>query len=403
MKLGVILIAGLTALSACSNPAGVDARDAAVWISPDGNDWERVCHPSLGGSGEQQMLGLAFSGDRLVAVGTEIVDGERDAVVWLSEDGREWRRSTSVDLAGSGEQWLTDVAFTDFGWIAVGSAGRTRDLDAAIWVSDDGAAWTRAKSIPSFQGTGLQSANTVTQSGSVVFAGGRDVNDGALWRSDDGSTWEPVDAAAFGGDGLQNVLDLAVDGPGLWAAGEHDNDAAVWFLGDAGWVEIEAPGAFGGFGVQRVESVAVGHQTVVAVGEQFDYDRVFLGGGSEGTQDGAAWKMDAEENWHRVGGSDAFEGVGEQAMVSVISWQQGFVAVGFDLAGRGSVVEGIAEFGSGLDVDAEVWLSADGDDWLRVSHPSFGGEDWQDMFDVVEVPDVGLVAVGGDDFATACG
>jgi hypothetical protein len=403
MRLPILAVAIVTTMAACSSPVGADARDAAVWVSTDGYDWERVCHPSLGGPGEQQMLGVASSGSLLVAVGTEVVDGEREAVAWVSDDGRNWRRSGSEDLTGPGEQWLVDVGHTDLGWVAVGSIGRTRDQDAAVWTSPDGRAWTKATSIPSFHGAGHQSANTVMQWGSVVYVGGRDVNDGTLWRSIDAVSWESVDAPGLGGEGVQGVFDLAVIGRDMLAFGESGNDAAVWALDGSDWVAVDSPKVFGGYGRQQVGSVAVAGEQAVAVGFEFTYDRIFLGGGAEGTQDGAVWTMDSTGEWARISGSDSFAGIGEQAVVRAIDWEHGFMAVGYDLAGRGSVEEGIAGFGSGLDVDAAVWLSADGVEWTRVTDPSFGGDDWQDMYGVVEAPQGGLVAVGGDDLATACG
>ena len=403
MKLSLLVVALSVSLMACSSPGGDDASDAAVWVSSDGEEWERVCHPSLGGPGEQQMLGVTATDSLLVAVGSEVVDGDRDGVVWLSEDGRDWRRSDSEDLGGSGEQWIVDVAFTDVGLVAVGSVGRTRDQDAAFWTSDEGVVWDRAAAIPSFGGAGHQSVNSVVQSGGVVLAGGQNVNDGILWQTDDGSTWEKLDSPGLTGEGIQGVFGLTVTGRGILAVGESDNDGAVWLSDGSDWEIVNEPKAFGGYGRQRVNAVTAADQQVVAVGGDFSYDRIFLGGGSEGSLDGAVWAMGTDGSWMRVGGSDAFEGIGEQAANAVIPWEAGFMAVGYDLAGRGSVEEGIAEFGSGLDVDAAVWLSGDGVEWAKVIQPDFGGEDWQDMWDVVEVPGVGLVAVGGDDLATACG
>ena len=87
-------------------------------------------------------------------------------------------------------------------------------------------------------------------------------------------------------------------------------------------------------------------------------------------------------------------------MHRVVVWESRLIGVGYDLARGGNVEEGLAPFGSGLDVDAAVWTSSGGRAWTRVSSRALGGEDWQDIWDVVVVPEVGLIAVGGDDLGT---
>ena len=101
-------ISGVTAIADCTpdgecgstlalvavgfDRSGTDdfTRDAAVWVSPDGQTWRRVAHDesSLGGAGDQEMYDVASNGNRLVAVG---VASDRPAV-WISDDlGETWR------------------------------------------------------------------------------------------------------------------------------------------------------------------------------------------------------------------------------------------------------------------------------------------------------------------------
>jgi hypothetical protein len=38
--------------------------------------------------------------------------------------------------------------------------------------------------------------------------------------------------------------------------------------------------------------------------------------------------------------------------------------------------------------------------WTRANSQALGGDDWQDIWGVAVVPELGIVAVGGDDLGT---
>ena len=367
--------------------------------------WSRAPHRDrvFGGEGLQQMFGVAVGGPGLVAVGTDdSSDGFFDAAVWTSPDGITWSR-VPHDEAVFGEasdplshQQMIGIIAGGPGLVAVGLEFKDDDLDAAVWTSPDGIAWSRVPDDDTaLGGAGGQSMLSVTVGGPGLVAVGSEASavngfsDAAVWTSVDGITWTrvPDDDAVFGdtGDELSHQWMLAVTagGPGLVAVGEElagDFDAAVWTSVDGiTWSRIpNNNGVFGGESVQEMFAVTAGGPGLVAVGTDLAGD----GGGF----DAAVWTSVDGITWSRIpddGG--AFGGDGHESMVSVTIGGPGFVAVGVD------------ESAEELDKDAAVWISADGVTWSRVPHDEavFGGEDDQQMVTVI-VGGPGLVAVGGD-------
>jgi hypothetical protein len=124
--------------------------DAGVWISDDeGKAWDPVDDAALGGDGTQEILDATPFESGVLAVGTEVVDGEQRGVAWLSEDGSSWRRASDPNgvLAAPWPVSLNRVL--DLGrklkskgfpaFIVGGSAGGK----AAVWTSKDGDEWAR--------------------------------------------------------------------------------------------------------------------------------------------------------------------------------------------------------------------------------------------------------------------
>lgn len=124
-------------------PDGGFAVDAVVWVSPDGETWERIDSPVFGAGtddpdgepGNQWMTDVVTNGDRIVAVGYE----GYAAAVWTSVDGYTWERVVDDDLPpGTTDSYMDAVATYEGGLIAV---GRHRG-DAGVWLSPDGLDWT---------------------------------------------------------------------------------------------------------------------------------------------------------------------------------------------------------------------------------------------------------------------
>ena len=112
---------------------------AAVWLSPDGPTWTRVEDPTrvFGGDGPQAMADVVSDNGKLVAVGFRASEGDPDAAVWLSDDGRIWRPSSAsaAALQQPDRQLMRAATIGPQGLVAAGFAGAPFDLDAAVWTS----------------------------------------------------------------------------------------------------------------------------------------------------------------------------------------------------------------------------------------------------------------------------
>ena len=392
------LVAAFLMTSACGNALSDSQGDAAVWVSVDGVTWSRVNHPALGGPGDQQMTGVTRFGDLLVAVGINRLGGEVDGRVWLSEDGEEWRVVTDADLGGSGEQWIWSVIEAGPGLIAVGEIIDDDDADAVVWTSGDGVEWNRVTDLE-LGGLGDQRLTAVIAIEGTIIAAGSVEGDAAIWMSPDGISWSKIDdPGTFGGDGEQWISDLTTGGPGLVAVGADGTDAAVWASVDGStWERIRNADVLGGDGHQEILSISSGEHGFIAVGSITTYEKIyFLGRGAETTTEAAGWASEDGLIWVRVKDPTSLEGVGNRSMYTVTMWGSTVVAAGIDSADprAGEIFD--APYDSGQDVDAAIWLSTDGRSWTKIRSPALGGDDWQDIYDIVVFGD-SLVAVGGDD------
>jgi hypothetical protein len=157
----------------------------AVWSSFLSTTWRRVPHDEelFGSAGSVTMTAVAVGGPGFVAVGWDKSPPDLDAAVWWSEDGGlTWTRVPRLDLLREGEQVMRAVAETSSGLVAVGET----DGDAAVWISEDGIAWSPVQDDGTvFGGFGVQSMRGVVTFGEVLLAVGYDESggdqDAAVW------------------------------------------------------------------------------------------------------------------------------------------------------------------------------------------------------------------------------
>jgi len=126
--------------------AAGDGRDAAIWISSNGTKWTEVTGGALAGAGDQVLTRVYPTGStrrgfpKLVGGGFVVVNGDQNAVIWYSDDGRTWTRETSSQdqLGGPGAQAVGSIVAVDHGFplVAVGSDGSGKDGDAAVWAAE---------------------------------------------------------------------------------------------------------------------------------------------------------------------------------------------------------------------------------------------------------------------------
>jgi hypothetical protein len=135
---------------------------------------------------------------------------------------------------------MTSLLASDDGFFAVGWATVHSDLDAQVWTSEDGRAWSRLSYDEDvFGGDGDQLLWGLESSGGSYIAVGRDESgggsDAAVWTSEDGFEWTraPSDESVFGGDRAQEMRFVAAAEGRLvgagWDASGRREDAAIWW------------------------------------------------------------------------------------------------------------------------------------------------------------------------------
>ena len=278
-SMNAVVAGGRGFVAVGTSAPGLHKDDAAVWTSVDGQHWSRVADDSgvFTGSGDHQMLDVVVGGPGFVAVGSVGSVDEGVAAVWTSQDGLVWSRSDHDDgvFGGAGWQFMASVTLSGAGLVAVGGDGSGDDLDAAVWMSQDGLVWTRvADTDGALTGTGDQALASVTVGGSGLVAIGREKLggdfDSVVWVSPDGASWTRIDTGdVFGGPGDQVVAQVAEVSKDLMAVGYErieDRDAQVWESTDGvTWVKSTDPGLVAD-DIQELHGLAFGEQRIIAVG-----------------------------------------------------------------------------------------------------------------------------------------
>jgi len=229
-------------LVAVGRDTPAESIDGAVWMSEDGTTWVRQTSDFFGGPGHEDMVSVTNFGEDLVVVGFGTTEsGDRDAAVWVGSGG-QWTRIKDASLGHEGDQQMNAVLTAGPGLVAVGFDASEGDREAAVWTSSDGRNWERVPSATIFDGAGDQAMYSLTQVGSVVVAGGSsdtatgDTN-GAIWLSADGADWTRLSpasksAAALAGLARQRINSLVMFGRRLLAVGSEargqDDQAAGW-------------------------------------------------------------------------------------------------------------------------------------------------------------------------------
>jgi hypothetical protein len=318
---------------------------AAACSPSAGPGWTSATVPDGDGA---SIAGVAAGSASIVAVGQVAVAGESNhAAIWVSPDGKAWTRATD-DPSFSLSQ-MAGVAASASGYMAVGGACSSGECFAAqVWASSDGHAWHAVPAVPVESGSSAVTGAVAAGGAGWMVGGltfGSDPNDTApsIWTTPDGSTWThatvplpPADSSLGG-----SVGGLASNGGTQIAVGAvrsaTNRAAAVWLSTDNAttWTAVPPDPTFSG---SLMSAVVAGGPGFVAVG------RDGSGAAAWTSTDGSAWKQDAS--------GPGFAGA---QMTSVATRGGRFVAVGYD----GNT--------------ALVWTSADGLTWVQAPGTDMAG------------------------------
>lgn len=291
-------------------------REAAIWTTGDGRAWQRIPDDGdFGGAGGQEINSVTVFGGALVAAGTAGPAGDRDAAVWQSSDGAQWDRVPGLVAPGTDEviNRVTNISRELYaaGWRA---AGGEDGQDGAVWIFPTTLSLAAPVSDADFRGRGDQRISRVVQlDGVKLVALGFADGDAGVWISEDGRTWDRVNAAALGGDGSQEILDATTFDSGVIAVGTEVVDGqrrgAAWLSEDGsswkratdpdGVLAVPAPVTLNRvLDLEKLESKGLGFPA-------------FIAGGSAGG-DTAVWTSNDGDEWAREADSrGGLGGLGE--------------------------------------------------------------------------------------------
>jgi hypothetical protein len=161
-----------------------------VWLTADGRTWRRIDGDWLVGLIPDQVMSI---GDRLVMLARRDVPGDLDPVeLWTSEDGETWTNGPNpLGATGNGR-----AAAAGPSGILVRSQGKT------FTIGPDLRAWsTTTETWPSDVEIGEPAAGDGfwIQPGATGMGAASAVSKGAIWTSSDGASWEPASLTDPGG------------------------------------------------------------------------------------------------------------------------------------------------------------------------------------------------------------
>src|SRR5690606_20928965 len=137
------------------------------------------------GPGRQQAYGCAAGEDGFIVVGSDDRSGDSDARIWVSRDGATWTRIVDARLGGAGEQWAAAAApVPGGGWLVGGADTASGTSDAALWrISVDGEVSRRDVGEPALGGPGEQAVKDLLVTDDLVIVVGEDHGRVGIWES----------------------------------------------------------------------------------------------------------------------------------------------------------------------------------------------------------------------------
>ncbi|GBE24724.1 hypothetical protein BMS3Bbin02_00999 [bacterium BMS3Bbin02] len=232
-----------------------EGSTAVVWRSEDGREWSTIRSGSFLGT-VASANAVAVLDDNLVVGGVwSDQSGRSDAVVWRAPVSQLqktdiWERTVLPRSDDSGFAGISAIAAGRDGVVAVGF-----DADSgAVWWSADGESWERVKGDFSLEGMSTRIHDVLSVPAGYVAVGTRTrgfESQKVIWVSADGRSWTRMDleeSTVLGGS--VSVFDLATDGTSVVAVGTEKEPAgkgvaAVWISPPVDGVETSTPITFG--------------------------------------------------------------------------------------------------------------------------------------------------------------
>jgi hypothetical protein len=166
-----------------------DHSDAAAWSSADGRTWHRVASPDFGGARDDAIYAMTASPEGAIAVGASRLEESTDAVVWTTSTGTSWSRVpfNRTIFGGPFDQRMDDVVRSAGSFYAVGADERNDVSTPAVWVSVEGRHWRRVESDAFVSETAARLVGCSADDIAVTCVGVRDTGSGRrseIWRRD---------------------------------------------------------------------------------------------------------------------------------------------------------------------------------------------------------------------------
>jgi hypothetical protein len=225
------------------------------------------------------MWDVAASGTGLVAIGFDaegpMTGSQEDQAIWVSDDGIAWSQ-----VFGFGVGVMNDIESAPSEYVGVGELS-----GSAAWTSDDGLSWSLTPDSP-LDRDGRFMASIARQGAKYVAVSGRwDGGDIAAWQSDDGANWAFL-SEVYPPAGIERFTPTAIaasnsgfvvaanDEMGRFSDSEGDT-TAVWTSTDGiNWTRAEGDeNLLGGL----IWSVAASDTTVVAGGHSANGAVIWVG------------------------------------------------------------------------------------------------------------------------------
>ena len=214
--------------------------DLRLWTSSDGQTWQLVPRARMAVFGRAVVQAVTLGPTGLVAAGGIVpATGTGAPVIWTSNDGTEWKRTTefSSDFPSA---VVAQLAATQSAYFAVGYR-RTLDGSSnggAAWYSTNGETWKEATGAERIGGS-LVSVGA----GALTFSLTDGLAAAQVLMTEDGSRWRATSAIPFAfGCGGPTLLS---DGERIVAIGTRPTGPGIgmWVSSDAQhWQELTMTG-----------------------------------------------------------------------------------------------------------------------------------------------------------------